>query len=957
MKAIRVLIAASVGALVLTGVPPTPAFAAPPGAAQLVSPASGSTASTAEVALSVRPSDPDGGDLQVRFEGRKRGATVPGPGGGDPFTLVALPDTQNYTYNNRQGIMTQQAQWVVNTRSQLNTAMVVQLGDLVSEEENLTQWGHTSTALKVMDDARVPNTVVAGNHDFNNTTGDFSEYDQFFPPSRYLNANWTPSTARYGGYLGQNLFGPDPVDTRNMNNFALFSAGGRDWLVLNLEWEAPSYATDWAAKVLAAYPDRIAIMVTHGFVGINGMRRTTAERPGGTPANKLWTDFVSQQCQIKLVLNGHFHDGNAGEANRSDLNRCGEPVQQLLTDYQDRANGGDGWLRYYTFDPAANTMTARTYSPKLGTFETDADSQFTLPFSLAGTQPAPFEPIASSTVGSGTVATRTWTGLDPDTWYEWRAVTSDGADSTTSPTWEVRTPPSADLVDDTFNRNVNNGWGATAAGQAWQFTTGPTAFSVDGEVGRIVAPVGSTRGVRLPTVSVADATVRTDLALSPAATGSGTYVSVLGRINGTSSYRAKIRYLAGGSVNLSLIRYTGAETSLASNTISGLTVTAGQQLRLRFELDGASPTRLRAKLWRSDQTEPSAWAVDATDSTSGLQQEGTLGIDVYLSSSATAPSTVAFDRFTVTRPGVIPAPNQPPTAAIGTPAIDERTVTVSGSGSSDPDGTIAGYAWEFGDGGTATGATATRTYPADGTFTIKLTVTDDDGATASTTRQVTVAATPPNNPDLASDTFTRSVANGWGSAQTGGAWSLLGTTNRYSVAGGTGNQILTTPGNTAESTLAINATAVDLRSSLAWNRTASQGTIYGTAIVRRQANGSDYRAKVVVNAAGSFQLILARKVGSTETTLQSASIAGLSFTAGVSYRIALRATTTAGTTTLSAKLWRAGTSEPSGWAVTTSDSTAQLQGGGAIGLNSYLSSSAAAPITMSTDDLLVVVPN
>ena len=155
---------------------------------------------------------------------------------------------------------------------------------------------------------------------------------------------------------------------------------------INLEWEAPTPTLDWARKVLAAYPDRLAIVTTHSFLGLNGLRRTTAERPGGTPVNQIWTDFISQQCQIKLVLSGHFHNGDAGEANRSDLNRCGEPVQQVLTDYQDRANGGDGWLRYYTFDPAANTMTARTYSPKLGVFESDADSAFTVPFSLAGTR-------------------------------------------------------------------------------------------------------------------------------------------------------------------------------------------------------------------------------------------------------------------------------------------------------------------------------------------------------------------------------------------------------------------------------------------------------------------------------------------------------------------------------------------------------------------------------------------
>lgn len=958
MKALSVLSAMLVGALAISTIAATPSHAAPPTAAQLIAPANGSTASSTDVSLSVRPSDPDGGNVQVRFEGRKRGATQPGGGNGDPFTIVAIPDLQNYTYNNRQGTMVQQSQWVVNTRSQLNTAMVVNLGDLVSEEENLTQWGHTSTALKVLDDARVPNTVVAGNHDFNVTTGAFTEYNQFFPPSRYQNASWTPSTARYGGYLGQNLFGTDPVDTRNMNNFALFSAGGRDWLVLNLEWEAPSYATDWAAKVLAAYPDRTAIMVTHAFVGVNGQRRTTPERPGGTSANQLWTNFVSQQCQIKLVLNGHFHNGDAGEANRSDLNRCGQPVQQILTDYQSRANGGDGWLRYYTFDPAANTMTAKTYSPKLGTFETDADSQFTLPFDLAGTEPAEFSTIGTATVESGQVATTVWTGLDDDTWYEWRVVSSDGQTSVTSPTWEVRTPQSSDLVDDTFSRNVTNGWGATAAGQAWQHTTGATAFSVDGSVGRIVTPVGSTRGVRLPTVSVADATIRTDLALTPAASGSGTYVSVMGRVNGSTSYRAKIRYLAGGSVNVSLIRYTGSEVSLASSNISGLTVASGQYLRLRFELEGNSPTSLRAKLWLRDLAEPVGWTVSASDSTASLQQAGNLGIDVYPSSSATSPATATFDRYTVTRPDTPPPANQPPTAAIGTPTIDERTISVSGTSSNDPDGSITGYSWDFGDGETATGSTATHTYAADGRYMVKLTVTDNAGATNSTTREVNVAATPPPaDPEIATDAFGRTVTNGWGSAQVGGGWTILGSGSRYGVSGGTGNHILTTAGTTAETVLStLNVTDVDLRASLAWSRTGAQGTLYGTVVVRRQANGSDYRMKVVSGASGAFQLALARKIGSTETTLRSVLVPGVTQAADAQYRVAFRAVTAAGTTTLSAKLWRVGTTEPTSWTTTVTDSTAQLQGGGSIGVNSYLSSSAGAAVTMRVDDLIAVEP-
>ncbi|HEY3408436.1 MAG TPA: hypothetical protein VGK53_09725, partial [Propionicimonas sp.] len=207
--------------VLLLGFVAPPAHAAAPAAPVLVGPATGSTAAAADIPLSVTATDPDGDDLDIRFEGREAGATVPGGGTGDPFTIVALPDTQNYTYSNRQGTMTQQTQWVVSTRASLNTAMVIQLGDLVSNFDNLTQWGYTSDAFKVLDDAAVPNTVVGGNHDFDNATGAFSQYDSYFPPSRYAGIAWNPSTATYGGYLGQNLFGPDPVDRRNMDNFAL----------------------------------------------------------------------------------------------------------------------------------------------------------------------------------------------------------------------------------------------------------------------------------------------------------------------------------------------------------------------------------------------------------------------------------------------------------------------------------------------------------------------------------------------------------------------------------------------------------------------------------------------------------------------------------------------------------------------------------------------------------------
>jgi PKD repeat protein len=90
--------------------------------------------------------------------------------------------------------------------------------------------------------------------------------------------------------------------------------------------------------------------------------------------------------------------------------------------------------------------------------------------------------------------------------------------------------------------------------------------------------------------------------------------------------------------------------------------------------------------------------------------------------------------------------NQPPTASFtATPISGQAPLTVAfdASASSDPDGSIASYGWNFGDGTSGTGVTASRTYAAAGTFTVLLTVTDNSGGTASTTRSLTVSAGPP----------------------------------------------------------------------------------------------------------------------------------------------------------------------------------------------------------------------
>ena len=98
----------------------------------------------------------------------------------------------------------------------------------------------------------------------------------------------------------------------------------------------------------------------------------------------------------------------------------------------------------------------------------------------------------------------------------------------------------------------------------------------------------------------------------------------------------------------------------------------------------------------------------------------------------------ATSTATITDPGV----NQPPVADANGPysgIAGVTAITFDGTGSSDPDGTIVSYDWNFGDGSTGTGVTPSHTYAAAGGYNVSLTVTDDAGDTdtASTTATIT----------------------------------------------------------------------------------------------------------------------------------------------------------------------------------------------------------------------------
>jgi PKD repeat protein len=126
----------------------------------------------------------------------------------------------------------------------------------------------------------------------------------------------------------------------------------------------------------------------------------------------------------------------------------------------------------------------------------------------------------------------------------------------------------------------------------------------------------------------------------------------------------------------------------------------------------------------------------------GTKASGSAPTHSYATPGSRSAQLTVTDGFgsTAIASQLLVALDRPPVADIALPSSAQAGTAASfGPGSSsDPDGTIASYAWDFGDGSTGSGSSPQHTYAAAGTYSVMLTVTDDSGATASATRSLVV---------------------------------------------------------------------------------------------------------------------------------------------------------------------------------------------------------------------------
>lgn len=270
------------------------------------------------------------------------------------FSLALLPDTQNSASGFPQ-VFAAQTAWIASNAASLNISAVGHLGDVVNSD-TATEWQTARTAMHSLD-TLVPYVMTTGNHDY---TGGYSGGSLLYNP-----AYFGPGSP----YARQ----PE-ISFRDTNRtdaaYLTFQAGGGLWLMLAIPWQAPVAVLDWANTIIQTHPDHTVLIVTHDYLIDTGDARSS-------PGNALWNSLVRKHRNILMVFCGHAITTRGGVLESRGDN--GNIVYQMLSNYQQLPNGGNGWLRLVEIS-RAGTVAVSTYSPFLDQWDRTPEHQFSFSF-------------------------------------------------------------------------------------------------------------------------------------------------------------------------------------------------------------------------------------------------------------------------------------------------------------------------------------------------------------------------------------------------------------------------------------------------------------------------------------------------------------------------------------------------------------------------------------------------
>ena len=297
------------------------------------------------------------------------------------FALAVLPDTQFYSryattdenlqFQRKYGSTPYVAQtkWIADNAAALRIPFTIHLGDVVDQQGKPLQWQVADSAMKVLESAKMPYSILAGNHDV------ISDVDYVDASSQSANTDAQRNLAKEP-YLQafpttraqqQSTFGGR--DPSGFHEYHVINVDGNAFMVLSMSWRASDAAIAWARGVLAKHPTLPTILATHQLLNIAADGVSPLEVPYGL---MLWDKLIRDNDQIFMTLNGHYHGG----AHLTKTNDFGNAVEEMVVDYQMAYMGGNGLMRLYEFDLTNNKIKVMSFSPWVTQKPTDTLNEF-----------------------------------------------------------------------------------------------------------------------------------------------------------------------------------------------------------------------------------------------------------------------------------------------------------------------------------------------------------------------------------------------------------------------------------------------------------------------------------------------------------------------------------------------------------------------------------------------------
>jgi len=305
------------------------------------------------------------------------------------WSMVVMPDTQNYSKSSRDlPIFSQITNWIKDNKEEYKIQVVLQEGDIVNQNSQVTptsgdqtadqQWANARAAMSILN-GQVPYIMAAGNHDLGTTSAQ-NRNTQF---NEYFKASDNPlvDPAQGGILKGYQV----PGELHNAY-FELHAPDGRDLLIFSLEFWPRQATVEWANQIAALpeYENHTAVLLTHSYLNPNNTRSdaTPEGYPVGTDGNdgeELWNELIKLNPNFEMTLNGHVGGDGVGYLKSTGVG--GNVVHQMVFNSQFETNGGNGWIRILEFLDDGKTVHVRTYSPFLDLYRTDAANDFTFTLS------------------------------------------------------------------------------------------------------------------------------------------------------------------------------------------------------------------------------------------------------------------------------------------------------------------------------------------------------------------------------------------------------------------------------------------------------------------------------------------------------------------------------------------------------------------------------------------------